>query len=221
MYQTTDLPEKKLRFSTNINEIESPNRNGSIIRDNRLKAVIQNKLTDGTKPLSNHNAISNTFEKDDRNDLPGQLKTNIESLSGYSMDDVKVHYNSSKPAQLNAYAYAQGNQIHLGPGQEKYLPHEAWHVVQQKQGRVKATKQYQGKVSINNDTVLEKEADVMGRRAERFKMAPFVSNKLSQTGTGNDICQGKFKFWEKSKSYEITDPENVGPVKPRSKESVE
>lgn len=26
--------------------------------------------------------------------------------------------------------------IYIAPGQEKYLPHEAWHVVQQKQERV-------------------------------------------------------------------------------------
>jgi hypothetical protein len=30
--------------------------------------------------------------------LPDQLKTGIESLSGMSMDSVKVHYNSTKPA---------------------------------------------------------------------------------------------------------------------------
>lgn len=35
--------------------------------------------------------------------------------------------------------YSQGTDIHIGPGQEKHLPHEAWHVVQQKQGRVKPT----------------------------------------------------------------------------------
>jgi|GEM_PF-4818907 len=64
--------------------------------------------------------------------LPGGLKTGIEHLSGHSMDDVKVHYNSSRPAQLQAHAYAQGTDIHLGAGQEKHLPHEAWHVVQQK-----------------------------------------------------------------------------------------
>jgi len=50
-----------------------------------------------------------------------------------------VHYNSDKPAQLQAHAYAQGTDIHLASGQEKHLPHEAWHVVQQKQGRVKPT----------------------------------------------------------------------------------
>ncbi|MFN7896939.1 MAG: DUF4157 domain-containing protein, partial [Cyanobacteriota bacterium] len=59
--------------------------------------------------------------------LPDQLKSGIESLSGLSMDHVRVHYNSSQPAQLNALAYAQGSDIHLAPGQERHLPHEAWH----------------------------------------------------------------------------------------------
>ncbi len=47
--------------------------------------------------------------------LPDNLKSGIESLSGYSMDNVKVHYNSDKPAQLNAHAYAQGTDIHVAP----------------------------------------------------------------------------------------------------------
>ncbi|HAA17208.1 MAG TPA: hypothetical protein DCE41_38045, partial [Cytophagales bacterium] len=71
--------------------------------------------------------------------LPGSLKSGIESLSGLAMDDVSVHHNSDKPAQLQAHAYAQGTDIHLAPGQEQHLPHEAWHVVQQKQGRVQPT----------------------------------------------------------------------------------
>ncbi|HAA17966.1 MAG TPA: hypothetical protein DCP28_04000, partial [Cytophagales bacterium] len=94
--------------------------------------------------------------------LPGPLKSGIESLSGYRMDDVQVHYNSSQPAQLQAHAYAQGNPIHLGPGQEKHLPHEAWHVVQQKQGRVRPTMQMKSQVAINDEPGLEHEADVMG-----------------------------------------------------------
>jgi hypothetical protein len=80
------------------------------------------------------------------------------------MSDVRVHANSEKPARLNALAYTQGNQIHLGPGQERHLPHEAWHVVQQKQGRVRATGQTLG-VNINDDTRLEREADRVGRTA--------------------------------------------------------
>jgi len=73
--------------------------------------------------------------------LPDQLKTGVESLSGYSMNDVHVHYNSSKPAQLQAFAYTQGTEIHVAPGQERHLPHEARHVLQQKQERVKPTAQ--------------------------------------------------------------------------------
>jgi hypothetical protein len=80
-------------------------------------------------------------EKTNNTGLPDHLKSGIESLSGMSMDHVKVRYNSDKPAQLQAHAFAQGNEIHLGAGQEKHLPHEAWHVVQQAQGRVRPTLQ--------------------------------------------------------------------------------
>jgi hypothetical protein len=94
--------------------------------------------------------------------LPDQLKTGIENLSGYSMDDVKVHYNLDKSAQFQAHAYAQGTDIHIEHGQEKHLPHEAWHVLQQKQGRVNPTMQMKGAVNVNDDDGLEKEADMMG-----------------------------------------------------------
>jgi hypothetical protein len=97
--------------------------------------------------------------------LPDNLKSGIENLSGYSMDDVKVHFNSDKPAQLNAHAYAQGTDIHVAPGQEQHLPHEVWHVVQQKQGRVQATMQMKSGVPLNDDAGLEHEADVMGAKA--------------------------------------------------------
>ncbi|WP_211236697.1 DUF4157 domain-containing protein [Sporocytophaga myxococcoides] len=107
-------------------------------------------------------------KKENNTGLPDDLKSGVENLSGLSLDDVKVHYQSDKPAQLNAHAYAQGADIHIGPGQEKHLPHEAWHVVQQKQGRVNATKQMKGKVNVNDDTMLEKEADEMGNKAFQF-----------------------------------------------------
>lgn len=96
--------------------------------------------------------------------MPDQLKSGVENLSGMSMDHVKVHYNSDKPAQLNALAYAQGSDIHVGAGQEQHLPHEAWHVVQQMQGRVQPTLQLEG-VPVNDDVSLETEADVMGAKA--------------------------------------------------------
>jgi hypothetical protein len=103
--------------------------------------------------------------KENKTGLPDNLKSGIENLSGMSMDHVKVHYNSSKPAQLSALAYAQGSDIHVAPGQEKHVPHEAWHVVQQAQGRVKPTKQMKTSTVINDDPHLENEASVMGARA--------------------------------------------------------
>ena len=108
-------------------------------------------------------------KKTNQSGIPNPLKSGVEQLSGLSMDSVKVHYNSEKPAQLNAHAYAQGNQIHVAPGQERHLPHEAWHVVQQAQGRVKPTKQLRGKFSINDNQQLEKEADTMGSKAISLK----------------------------------------------------
>lgn len=103
--------------------------------------------------------------QENKTGLPDNLKSGVENLSGHSLDDVKVHYNSSQPAALQAHAYAQGTDIHVAPGQEKHLPHEAWHVVQQKQGRVQPTRQLKGKTNINDDAGLEKEADVMGAKA--------------------------------------------------------
>jgi hypothetical protein len=97
--------------------------------------------------------------------LPDRLKAGVEHLSGFAMDDVRVHYNSRRPAALQALAYTQGTDIHVGPGHERHLPHEAWHVVQQKQGRVKPTLQTKG-VWINDHAGLETEADAMGTKAK-------------------------------------------------------
>ncbi|WHZ26358.1 MAG: hypothetical protein OJF51_001153 [Nitrospira sp.] len=100
-----------------------------------------------------------------RTGLPDNLKSGIESLSGMSLDNVRVHYNSSQPAQLNALAYTHGADIHVAPGQEQHLPHEAWHVVQQAQGRVRPTIQLKEGMPVNDDQGLEHEADVMGKLA--------------------------------------------------------
>ncbi len=123
--------------------------------------------------------------------MPDSLKSGIESLSGYNMDDVHVHYNSSKPAQLHALAYTQGTDIHVAPGQEQYLAHEAWHVVQQKQGRVKPTIQMHG-ININDNEWLEDEADVMGLSAQKY--AVLISDNSKQIkenviASDNEIVQ--------------------------------
>ncbi|MEC4677978.1 MAG: DUF4157 domain-containing protein [Nitrospirota bacterium] len=122
---------------------------------------IQRFATSGPGPASTSTSV-NTKTK---TGLPASLKSGIEGLSGFSMDDVKVHYNSQKPSQLKALAFAQGRDIHLASGQERHLPHEAWHVVQQKQGRVKPTLQMKANINVNDEVHLEREADVMGNKA--------------------------------------------------------
>jgi hypothetical protein len=104
-------------------------------------------------------------QRPNRTGLPDGLKSGVESLSGISLDGVNVHYNSSQPAQLNALAYTQGSDIHVAPGQEQHLQHEAWHAVQQAQDRVKPTMQMKDGLAINDDVGLEREADVMGAKA--------------------------------------------------------
>lgn len=99
--------------------------------------------------------------------LPDHLKSGVETLSGFSLDNVKVHYNSSQPATVQALAYTQGTDIHVAPGQEQHLPHEAWHVAQQMAGRVEPTTEIGG-MAVNDNAVLEHEADVMGARANSF-----------------------------------------------------
>ena len=61
-------------------------------------------------------------------------------------------------------AHAQAADIYLAPGQERHLPHEAWHVVQQAQGRVKPTLKTAAGVALNDEPALEREADLMGAR---------------------------------------------------------
>jgi Domain of unknown function (DUF4157) len=114
--------------------------------------------------------LAGAAPRQNRTGLPDRLKTGVEHLSGLAMDDVRVHYNSPKPANVQALAYTQGTEIHLAPGQDKHLPHEAWHVVQQKQGRVPPTLQMRG-AAINDDPSLEREADQMGVRSLSTELA--------------------------------------------------
>ena len=99
--------------------------------------------------------------------MSDNLKAGIEDLSGFAMDDVRVHYNSPEPATVQALAYTQGTDIYVAPGQEQHLPHEAWHVAQQMAGRVEPTTEVSG-LPVNDCIELEHEANVMGARANNY-----------------------------------------------------
>jgi len=125
----------------------------------------------------------------DRTGLPARLKAGVETLSGHSLDNVSVHYNSSRPAQLRAHAFAQGADIYLAPGREACLPHETWHVAQQMQGRVTPTLRRTDGVSVNTDPRLEREADVMGRRALAAPPAARPAPPTRQAASGGGVAQ--------------------------------
>lgn len=86
------------------------------------------------------------------------MKDRLARRFGLPFDDVRVHYHSEKPAQMQALAFTQGNEVFLGPGQERHLGHELAHVVQQKQGRVRPTGAIMG-APLNDSPSLELEAD--------------------------------------------------------------
>lgn len=96
--------------------------------------------------------------------MPLALAQGIHALSGHDLSDVQVMRNSAKPRQFGALGFAMGNEIHLESGQEVHLAHEAWHVVQQRQGRVMPAGEIGG-VKVNQDRRLEDEAEAMGGAA--------------------------------------------------------
>ena len=134
-----------------------------------LDASSQSESLQRKADIANNAAQRAEAPRPNNTGMPDNLKSGIESLSGFSMDDVRVHYNSSKPATVQALAYTQGTDIHVAPGQEKHLPHEAWHVAQQMAGRVSPTTNING-MPVNDNAGLEHEADVMGEKAVQCKM---------------------------------------------------
>jgi hypothetical protein len=130
-----------------------------------LSSVSQRKASHGAAALAD-NRLETAQRQVNKTGLPDNLKSGMENISGMSLDHVRVHYNSAKPAAVQAHAYAQGSHIHLGSGQEKHLPHELGHVVQQAQGRVAATTSVAG-VAVNDNPSLEHEADRLGAKALR------------------------------------------------------
>ena len=147
--------------------------------------------------------------------LPDNLKSGVEQLSGVSLDDVRIHRNSDKPASVQAVAFAQGSDIHVAPGQEQHLPHETWHVAQQKQGRVQPTTTVNG-VAVNDNPRLEREATEMGAKATQLQPVAFPlpapANGLETTALqrmklgGTELSKMKdsdiLKFLGKQKSLE-------------------
>ena len=156
--------------------------------------------------------------------LPQALQNSLEKISGVSLSDVEVHKNSDKPQQLGAYAYTQGKDIYIAPGQDEYLPHEGWHAVQQRQGRVPPTLQMKSGLAINQDHKLEKEADIMGGKAEKEssngeiqieenprEVSNSANNNITQMAAEKKLqAKRKIRLWEpNSRAVAEVDADNT------------
>lgn len=115
--------------------------------------------------------------------LPTPILERLRTGADLDLSDVRVHRNSTAPAAIGARAFTRGADIHLAPGREDLLGHEAWHVVQQRQGRVSPTTRLRG-IPVNLDDRLEDEADRMtGPTVPSAQPSPVV-----------DVLQGNFEL---------------------------
>lgn len=149
----------------------------------QVRAAVQAAHENGAREASRRVGSSSAAGARAAVGLPEGLRASVERLSGQAMDDVEVHRDSSQPGRVRADAFTRGASIHLAPGQERHLPHEAWHVVQQKQGRVRPTLRENG-FAVNDDAVLEREADVMGARAVRMAGRSVTGSGSGPRGSG-------------------------------------
>ncbi|MBG1270803.1 DUF4157 domain-containing protein [Nostoc sp. WHI] len=177
------------RAKAQPNLLEILIRNSQATQTTESQAPVQSNTIQAKGETTGDRPDSSVEQRPNKTGMPNALKAGVESLSGYALDDVRVHYNSPKTAQLQALAYTQGTEIHVAPGQEEHLPHEAWHVVQQFQGRVKPTMQIKG-LQINDDEGLEREADVRGEQARSGATQPKENPVLkSEAKVGSKMVQ--------------------------------
>jgi hypothetical protein len=102
--------------------------------------------------------------------LPDAVRAKMETAFSADFSNVRVHIGR-EASSLGAIAFTWGTNIHFAPGQynphtlqgQKLLGHELWHVVQQKNGRVRNP--FGGGVAVVQDYALEAEADRMGIKA--------------------------------------------------------
>jgi hypothetical protein len=107
--------------------------------------------------------------------LPDGVRQKMESFFKADFSNVRI-YQGPQAQSIGAHAFTMGTDIYFAPGQyspdtprgQQLLGHELAHVIQQRQGRVRAP-QGKGAVVVN-DHGLEAEADRMGARAAAFRM---------------------------------------------------
>lgn len=116
--------------------------------------------------------------------LPTSLLAKMEAAFGADFSGVRVHVGP-QAARIGAIAFTTGNDLYFAPGQyqpnttrgQQLIGHELAHVIQQRQGRVRAPT---GGVAVVQDAALEAEADRQGMRAAAH--VPVAAVRSGQPG---------------------------------------
>ncbi len=156
------------------------------------------KSSSERKGLNNNSSKDNQSvphkNKQDKNPyLPEKLHTNLEQSFGFDFSKVQILRNSKKAEELKARAYTQGEQIRFAPGEfnpntesgRNLIGHEFTHIVQQRSGLVQPTSILGKGLAVNNDPILEREADQLG--AQAVKGMPIQKYQSASLGIRNSL----------------------------------
>lgn len=124
--------------------------------------------------------------------LPAAFRGRMERAYGTDFSAVRVHEDGAAQ-DMGAVAFTRGTNIHVSPGAadvsstrgQELLAHELTHVVQQREGRVRA-EQRAGGVPINRDPGLEREADDRAAAAVRGATATSSPAPAGSATHGDD-----------------------------------
>ncbi|MDP5280611.1 DUF4157 domain-containing protein [Sphingomonas sp. DG1-23] len=121
--------------------------------------------------------------------LPQRLLAKMEAAFGADFSSVRVHVGP-QASRIGAIAFTTGNDLYFAPGQfqpesvkgQQLIGHELAHVIQQRQGRVRASG---NGVAVVQDHALEAEADRLGMRAAMQPSATgLVQRKIDGASRG-------------------------------------
>ncbi|HEY7392434.1 MAG TPA: DUF4157 domain-containing protein [Bryobacteraceae bacterium] len=125
--------------------------------------------------------------------LPDVVRGKMETAFGTDFSSVRVHVGP-QPDRIGAHAFTIGNDIYFASGRYqpdslqglRLLGHELAHVVQQRQGRVRAPN---AGIAVMQDAALEAEAIRFGERA--IAQTKAAASTLQPKPAGSSLWSGK------------------------------
>ena len=127
--------------------------------------------------------------------IPDNLKAAVEYMSGYSLDHLRVHYNSDKPEMLGMSTYTENEHVYVATGAEDFLARELWRVTEQlsadaeviQKDKAKAEKEKE-EIEQTDSTYFEVEdAAVQGELAKKLAEQDIIEKVKQEIHTGQDL----------------------------------